>query len=383
MPLTQAGISVCNDGNVSQLDVEDKVPGGAGPFYRIEVYRCSQPSGGYGVTLSGSRVEHVCGVDHLRPNSNRVFRYTFSVGTANGNRSDVPTLLEGREEFNPPGMPDGSWDVRIRDLDPNSPSYGSIIHATAAPNGQPKGYDVHYSLFKADAGLKKIAISSPLPGLISAINPDLQDLSLDLEKLATRVEIKDSKLQARATPAAVLSMSSAGRTADIDNGLSDITATISHPDFARFRHNLDLYEAFGDYGAKPTHPGTNLIGPNAALAAESIFVRQYRAALVLLGRIVSPDMVRGAGQPLSLAQARTNTRPGVYAIFVGAAINHIGIYKLGLDKVHSDYGGVPMNLAPGSRLENDATPVADAWRCNQTLGEIADTFYLSDAPSAY
>jgi hypothetical protein len=94
-------------------------------------------------------------------------------------------------------------------------------------------------------------------------------------------------------------------------------------------------------------------------------------------------MKRGASQPLSLAQGATNTRPGVYAIFVGAAINHIGIYKLGLDKVHSDYGGVPMKLAPGSRLENDATPVADAWRCNQTLGEIANQYYLADPPQAY
>ena len=122
---------------------------------------------------------------------------------------------------------------------------------------------------------------------------------------------------------------------------------------------------------------------NAALAAESIFVRQYRAALVLLGRVTSPDMVRGAAAPLSLAEAQTNTRPGVYAIFVGAAINHIGIYKLGLDKVHSDYGGIPMKLAPGSRLEDNAVPVADAWRCNQTLGEIADSFYLSNPPATY
>lgn len=83
-----------------------------------------------------------------------------------------------------------------------------------------------------------------------------------------------------------------------------------------------------------------------------MFVRQYRAALILLGRITSPEMAGGANQPesLTLAKASTNTRPGVYQTFVGAAINHVGIYKLGTDKVHSDYEGIPMKLAPGSRL---------------------------------
>jgi hypothetical protein len=36
-------------------------------------------------------------------------------------------------------MPEGSWDVRIRDLDHQSPTYGSIIQATAAPTGSPRG----------------------------------------------------------------------------------------------------------------------------------------------------------------------------------------------------------------------------------------------------
>jgi hypothetical protein len=104
---------------------------------------------------------------------------------------------------------------------------------------------------------------------------------------------------------------------------------------------------------------------------------------MLLGPLTSPEMVLGAAAPMGLAGMTTNTRPGVYAIFVGAAVNHIGIYKLGLDKVHSDYGGIPMKVAPGSRLEDGATPVADAWRCNQTLGEVADVLYLSEPPTVY
>ena len=381
MALAQVGISVCNDGNVAQLDVADQVPGGI--YYRIEVYRSSQPSGGFGVTLSGSRVEDICGLDHLKPHSNRVFRYTFSVGDTKSHKGDLPTLLEGREEFNPPGMPEGSWDVRIRDLDPDSPTYGSIIHATASPTGQARGYDIRYGLRLADPKMKRVPVRSPLPRKLTEINPALADLSTDLDQLAHPVEFVNNKITRKSSAPRVLSLKAGIKSADVDTGLEDVLAAISAPEFKKFRDNLDAYEAFGDYGAKATHPGTNLIGPNAALAAESIFVRQYRAALVLLGRITSPDMARGAGRPLSLAKATTNTRPGVYAIFVGAAINHIGIYKLGLDKVHSDYGGIPMKLAPGSRLENDATPVADAGRCNQSLGEIADSYYLAEPPSAY
>lgn len=381
MSLNQAGISVCNDGNVSQIDVADQAPGGI--YYRIEVYRASQPSGGYGVTLSGSRVEDICGLDHLKPRSNHVFRYMFSLANTEAHKGDLPTVLEGREEFNPQGMPDGSWDVRIRDLDAESPTYGSILSVTATPTGKARSYDLQYTLRLADPDIKHVPVRSPLPRKLSDLNPDLADLSINLDQLAQPIELKNNSLTLKSTAVPVLSLTDATKSDDVTKGMEDIVMAISHPQFKCFRDNLDAYEAFGDFGAKAVHPGTNLVGPNKALAAESIFVRQYRAALILLGRITSPDMIRGAHQPLSLAKATTNTRPGVYAIFVGAAINHIGIYKLGLDKVHSDYGGVPMKLAPGSRLENDATPIADAWRCNQTLGEIANTYYLADSPSFY
>ncbi|RFB33413.1 hypothetical protein [Brevibacillus sp. VP] len=383
MSLRQVAISVCNDGNVSQLDVADQSPGGV--YYRIEVYRASQPSGGYGVTLSGSRVEDICGKDFQTPHSNRVFRYMFSVGDNNTHKANLPILLEGREEFNPPGMPDGSWDIRIRDLDSKSTTYGSVIHVTAAPNGNPKGYDIKYDLRKADPNIKREPILSPLLGQISKINPSLPDLSIALEDIGPSIELINNEIKTKETPHTILSLSRSIKSVEIDKGIEDIKAAIWHPQFDTFRKNIDAYEAFGDFGAKAVHPGTNLIGPNASLAAESIFVRQYRAALILLGRITSPEMSGGANQPesLVLSKTTTNTRPGVYQIFVGAAINHIGIYKLGLDKVHSDYGGIPMKLAPGSRMENDSIPIADSWRCNQTLGEIADTYYLNDPPSSY
>lgn len=375
MGISQVGLSVCNDGNVAQLDCTDIINGGV--YYRIEVYRCSQPSGGYGVTLSGSRVEDIAAIDHLTPRSNQVFRYFLAVGDEKTHRGSVPILLEGREEFNPPGMPDGSWDVRVRDLDHKSPTYGAILRATAAPSAD--GYDLHYE-FRVPTGAKPVAIFSPLHRKITELNPTLIDIGTPLDQHPSPLSLSGSNLTplSKGAPAPKpLSIRSTMKTVDVDGSFQAALEVISHPQFEHFRKNLDLYEAFGDFGAKATHPGTNLTGPNATLAAESIFVRQYRAALILTGRLSSPEMARGAITPKSLADASTNPRPGVYAVFVGAAINEIGIYKLGLDKVHSDYGGVPMKLAPGSALENGAVPVADARRCNETLGQVANLLYLN------
>lgn len=375
MGLQQVAISVCNDGNVSQLDCTDINNGGI--YYRIEVYRSSQPVGGYGITLSGSRVENICGIDHLKENSNRVFRYFFAVGDDKTHKSEIPILLEGREEFNPKGKPDGSWEVRIRDLDPKSSSYGAILIASVEPINGTTQYHLHYELRLA-SDTKRIAFYSPIHGKITDLNPTLVDLGEPLDQLPQPIGIDNTNnLKALTNLPTTFKIQTNHLTKDVDDGISSVMELIKQNEFKQFIENLDLYEAFGDFGAKGIHPGTNLTGPNAKLAAESIFVRQYRAALVLLGRIVSPDMARGASEPKSLAEASTNTRPGVYAIFVGATINNIGIYKLGLDKVHSDYGGVPMKLAPGSRLENGAAPAADAMRCNQTLGDIANLLYLN------
>jgi hypothetical protein len=375
MALSQVGISVCNDGNVSQLDVTDVRSGG--PYYRIEVYRASQPIGGYGVTLSGSRVEHICAKDHLRPWSNQVFRYTFALGDEKTNKSSIPVVLEGREEFNPEGSSDGSWDVRLRDLDPLSPSYGSVIRATVSPLEEKMSYRVRFDLRPANPTPRQEPIFSPIGASITALNPSLPDLGSPLAELPGPIGLRGSEL-VEAEHSLNTSISGAMNTKAVSSALASMLELIAAPQFERFRINLDAYEAFGDFGSKAVHPGTNLIGPNVQLASESIFVRQYRSALVLIGRISSPDMARGASEPRPLSEVTTNTRPGVYANFVGAAINNIGIYKLGLDKVHSDYGGVPMRLAPGSRLETGASPVRDAWRCNQTLGEVAKIFFLGE-----
>jgi hypothetical protein len=72
-------------------------------------------------------------------------------------------------------------------------------------------------------------------------------------------------------------------------------------------------------------------------------------------------------------------KPGVYSVFLSAFLLNIGIYKLGIDKAHSDYGGVPMKLSPGSRLETGISPIVDSTRLNRTLAELAVAFYVPEA----
>ena len=78
----------------------------------------------------------------------------------------------------------------------------------------------------------------------------------------------------------------------------------------------------------------------------------------------------------------TDPKPGVYTPFLTAYISNVEVYQLGLDKVHSDYGGIPMKLAPGSRLETGATPIVDSTRLNRSLAEIAFAYYTAPHPVA-
>jgi hypothetical protein len=110
MATTQSSASVQNDGNFAHLELFDPVNALS---KRVEVFRCSQPIGCYGITGSGSPVDALCGADHLSSTSNRLFRGIYSEGQ--GNR-DLPILIEFREEIDPDGLPAGSIDVRVRDL---------------------------------------------------------------------------------------------------------------------------------------------------------------------------------------------------------------------------------------------------------------------------
>lgn len=78
MAVEQIAGFVQNDGNFCQLDLQDRNFGG--PLMRIETFRCSQPTGKFGVTGAGTKVEDLAGIDHLSPESNRTFRHVFFCG---------------------------------------------------------------------------------------------------------------------------------------------------------------------------------------------------------------------------------------------------------------------------------------------------------------
>jgi len=372
MGLQQVAISVQNDGNVSQLDVADTTPGGV--YYRIDVYRASQPSGGYGVNHSGTRVEHLAGEDHLKEKSNRVFRWVYSFGDTKSNKSDLTALIESREEF----LDNGGVETRVRDIDSKSESFGTIVRVTVTPGNGKNDYTINYEIHQPKAGTKPTRVSSPIGGTISSLT-GLPDLAKPLDDTYHPISLESGVLKTVSKDHAshLIQLKEGSKSTDIHNNFQKVLALFTNDKFKTFRRNIDEFESFGDYGAKPTHPGTNLTGPNVRWATEAVAIRPYRVSLILLGRLATSDMSE-ARNIKTLAEGHlTNTRPGVYNIFVSAYILGIEVYKLGIDKVHSDYGGVPMKHAPGSRLETNATPVFDASRANQALAEIAQAYYIN------
>ena len=113
-------------------------------------------------------------------------------------------------------------------------------------------------------------------------------------------------------------------------------------------------------------PGTNLTGQYKQLASEYLLVRAYRASLVALGRAFDQDMIPDSDETVRRSSAKEplkcDPKPGVYAPFLSEYMLDNEIYQLGLDKVHSDYGGIPMNVEPGSSLETGIDPIFDSTR---------------------
>jgi hypothetical protein len=98
--------------------------------------------------------------------------------------------------------------------------------------------------------------------------------------------------------------------------------------------------------------------------------------MLLGGRSFAIEMgqvptLRGPLTP-SVDDSKANT----YSLFIGGFINGIAIHGLIMDKVHSDYGGIPIKLRLGSMLENGASPIVDATRANQTCADPAYAMYV-------
>jgi hypothetical protein len=104
-----------------------------------------------------------------------------------------------------------------------------------------------------------------------------------------------------------------------------------------------------------------------------------------MGRIADAGMYKhtlGSTLPLIASNPlSTDQKPGVYTPFLTAYFSNVEVYQLGLDKINSDYGGIPMKIAPGSRLETGASPIVDAARLNRALAELAFAYYVVPHPS--
>src|SRR5216683_2416071 len=102
-------------------------------------------------------------------------------------------------------------------------------------------------------------------------------------------------------------------------------------------------------------------------------------SMMLLGRAFSDEMstaTLSAAGPLR--RGENDAKPGVYSLYVLAGVLGIQVYNLVLDKVYSDYGGVPMALAPGSRMETGIEPLADAGSALRTAADLAHAFFLRE-----
>lgn len=357
MAIRQVGQSFQNDGNFNQLDLRDEKF--HGPLMRIETFRGSHPNeGAFSVTAAGSSAKSITGGDHLGSESNHVFRNMFSVGSP----EQMEMTLEIREGYDE----NGAWEIRARDLGSTSPTFGETMVCHLEPTSN--GYHVQYQFF-APGKIAARRIPSPLQKAVVEYVPELADLAEPVSRLGEL----DSRI-----PAVDVVIPYTASAIDCDAALDEVMTRLQSAPFDVWAKNVQQYERFGDFRDKCVHDGTNLVGDNPQLASEYLLVRSYRASLISMGRIFDPDMKYGAAAVWTWDSALpVDPKPGVYMPFLTAYILNVGVYQLGLDKVHSDYGGIPMALKPGSRLENGAShPVVyDARRANQSLSEISRLFY--------
>lgn len=365
MATVQVSASVQNDGNFAHLDQFDPVKG---LLKRIEVFRCSQPSGPFGITGAGSPATAICGADHLTKISNRVHRSIYSEGQRSAR---ISALLEIREEMNPHSLPEGSWDVRIRDVDARSPVFGHLMRALIVPQKSESGvYEITYEVRGRKS--KPTLIVSPLEKPLTELASDLPDLGVEPSELPPLVKpVTPKPIKFMVTPEATRKQ--------LDEVFSPFYKLQKHQDFHFWFQNIEALLQFGDLGPKSVHPGMNLSGENPHLVSDYIVWRKYRLAMVLLGRFVSDEMSK-AVLPMKgpLRPLENNAKPGVYSIYVLAYKLNISLYQLVLDKVYSDYGGIPMEKSPGSRLETGRSPVIDATKAIRAAADLAHAFFLSE-----
>ncbi len=98
--------------------------------------------------------------------------------------------------------------------------------------------------------------------------------------------------------------------------------------------------------------------------------------MILGGRAFAIEMGQAATVTGPLVPNSNDSKGNVYHLFVSGFVDGVMLHQLIVDKIHSDYGGIPMALAPGSRLESGIQPIVDAGEANRTCAALANALYL-------
>lgn len=361
MVLRQENQSFQNDGNFSMLDLRDTSPDGK--RMRLESFRASQPDKlSHHVTAAGTSAFNLCGADHLVLGSNQIFRHIFS--TEDTQKKEMVVSLELREKY----QEDGSWEVKVRDLQFGSASFGCVLVCTAVPlRGRQEGtYLLTYELYRPRFD-KSYLVTSPLTLSISTVDADLPDLSerngrQGILQIEHRIHVTRN-LSARA----------------LEQKFEPLMHILKETAFSTFVGNVLRLIAFSNFQGKATHTGEFLTGDNVPEVAHHLGHFTSCGVMILMGKVFQLTHYGMSDPAFSLlevdAPLKFRNHIGMYETYILAHTINVELYQLVLDKLYSDYGEVPMKPQRGSQLENGKKAFRNAYLANKTLADIAVSYY--------
>lgn len=350
-----------SDGNFSQLDVKSSSV--HEPSIRLESFRASHPMSGENYkTAAGSSAYALTGSDHLRTHSNQVFRHIMSAAEG-GKNPEYTVVLESREFF----QEDGGWQVKLRDLDYRSKTYGQMLVCTVTPQqGKRTGnYLVSYEIYDPYL-VNGYLVASPLTDAIHKLDARLSDISEENGLHGARQLSHTYHLNLH-TP-----------SSETEAFLQSFINQLRDGKYSRFVANMRRFLNLGDLQGKCSHSGENLTGAYQEHVAAKLGYFASAASMVLFGCLFCDLRCNTIAPSFSLwdqSEPMAHVAPSTISPYILAHILDMEVYQLILDKVHSDYRGLRMKQAQGSMLENGAKTIRNAYRANQTLAELAVVFY--------
>lgn len=363
MVLRQTNASFQNDGNFSSLDLTDSRM--EDRTMRLESLRASHPEK-RSATLSaaGSSAYALCGADHCKPGSDQIFRHIFSV--QDKKKKVMEVKLELREKY----LEDGSWEVKIRDLQHGSLSYGSVLVCSVIPmKGRLEGkYALTYELYHPETEMSYM-FTSPLDRLISSVSSTLPDLS------------EGNGRQGILQMHQVVYIDINTPLETIREFMEPVVTVLKEKKYHHFVQHVQLFMRFSSFQGRCLHAGEFLKGDFIQESAGVLRFFQSAACSILFGKLF--QLLEGgntaSGYSLWHEEAPLSKpiNEGIHHFLILAHVLNVEHYQLVLDKLYSDYSEIPMKMERGSQLENGISAKKSAYRANQTLARIALVFYES------